>query len=153
MTGKFLRQGLRAPNYVYEPLDIFGNDIKILNKWLGLKQAPSYFAEKFREELMNVFLTGRPNEKSFHASLATSGINVTDGGDVITKTIRMRYAHLKGWVEDQESFKVNQSTFSQLSFEIFLQKTDFFKRLFILFGIHVACWLPCYAVNQLGHKR
>ena len=102
MTGKFLSQGLRAPNYVYEPLSIFEKDIKKLITQIGLKRSSTYFAKKFREELMNVLLTGR--ERS--AMWAKSGINVTSGGDVITKTIRLRYVHLKGWVEEQDSFKV-----------------------------------------------
>ena len=74
---------------------------------MSVKEAPSYLAKKYREELMSVFSTGRPNENSFHADRATSGINVTDGGDVITKTIRLRYVHLRGWVENQDTFKVN----------------------------------------------
>ena len=107
MTGKFLSQGLRAPNYVYEPLSVFENDIKKHNKEHGLKQATLHLAKKMREELMNILLTGHPNERSFHVSRAVTGVKVTDGGDVITKTIRLRYVHLKGWVEEQESLKVN----------------------------------------------
>ena len=107
MTGKFLTQGLRAPNYVYEPLSVFRGDIKKLTTQIGLKEAYAYFSKKFREELMNVLLTGRPNKDSLQKNLAKSGINVASGGDVITKTIRLRYMNLKGWVEEQESFKVN----------------------------------------------
>ena len=107
MTGKFLTQGLRAPNYVYEPLSVFREDIKKLTTQIGLKQTSAYLAEKFRDELMNILLTGRPNKDSLHKNLAKSGINVASGGDVITKTIRLRYENLKGWVEEQESFKVN----------------------------------------------
>ena len=59
---------------------------------------------------MRVFSTGQPNKHSFHANLAIRGVNVTRGGDVITKTIRLRYVHLKGWIERQPSFKVNFST-------------------------------------------
>ena len=106
MTGKFLSQGLRAPNYVYEPLSIFEKDIKKLITQIGLKRSSTYFAEKFREELMNILLTGRPNKDSLQKHLAKSGINVASGGDVITKTIRLRYVNLKGWVEEQDSFKV-----------------------------------------------
>ena len=113
MTGKLLSQGLRAPNYVYEPLSIFEKDIKKLITQIGLKPASTYFTGKFREELMNVLLTGRPNENSIHVNLAKSGINVTSGGDVITKTIRLRYVHLKGWVEEQDSFKVNSKDTSR----------------------------------------
>ena len=105
ITGKLLSQGLRAPNYVYEPLAIFINDIKKLDNEFGLELA--HLAKRFREEIMNVFLTGLPNKTSVHAPLSKSGVNVNNGGDVITKTIRLRYLHLKGWVENQESLKVN----------------------------------------------
>ena len=106
MIGKFLTQGLRPPNYVYEPLTVFENDIRNLTSKVGLEKASTYYSEKFREELMNVFLTGLPNKNSFHPHLAKSGINVTNGGDVITKTIRLRFGDIKGWIENQESIKV-----------------------------------------------
>ena len=106
MTGKFLTQGLRAPNYVFEPLSIFNKDIEKLTSQIGLRQASAYFAKKYREELMKVLLTGRPSGR-FHWAMHKSGIKVTSGGDVITKTIRLRNMHLKGWVEEQESLKVN----------------------------------------------
>ena len=54
MTGKFLSQGLRAPNYVYEPLALFETDIKNLTKRIGLKEAPSYLAEKYRVDGVDV---------------------------------------------------------------------------------------------------
>ena len=106
MTGKFLTQGLRPPNYVYEPLSVFEDDFRNLTSKVGLTKASKHYSEKFREELMNVFRTGLPNENSIHPYWAKSGINVTNGGDVITKTIRLRYRHIRGWIEDQESIKV-----------------------------------------------
>ena len=106
MTGKFLTQGLRPPNYVYEPLSVFMDDLRDLTSRVGLKKASTHYSEPFREELMNVFRTGLPNENSFHPYWAKSGINVTNGGDVITKTIRLRFAHIRGWIENQESIKV-----------------------------------------------
>ena len=39
-------------------------------------------------------------------SRSTRGVDISQGGDVITKTIRLRYKHLKGWIEDQENIKV-----------------------------------------------
>ena len=106
MTGKFLTQGQRPPNYVYEPLSVFEDDFRNLTGRVGLKKTSTHYSEPFREELMNVFRTGLPNENVFHPYWAKSGINVTNGGDVITKTIRLRYRHIRGWIEDQESIKV-----------------------------------------------
>ena len=92
-----LSQGLRAANYVYEPMAYFkGKDLGEQEK-----------ATEFRTELMSVFETGRPKKSSFNANRSTRGIHVTQGGDVITKTIRLRYKHLRRWIEDQETIKVN----------------------------------------------
>ena len=62
----------------------------------------------FKEELMNVFLTGRPNKHMyrFHAQQSIQGADISECGDIITKTIRLRYHHLKGWIEEQKSLKV-----------------------------------------------
>ena len=107
MTGKILSQGLKPPNYIYEPLSLFEYDFRNLASKVGLEEASTHYSEKFREELMNVFLTGLPNRNSFHwKNFAKSGVNVTNGGDVITKTIRLRYCHIRGWIENQNSIKV-----------------------------------------------
>ena len=106
MTGKFLTQGLKPSNYIYEPLSVFEDDFRNLTSKVGLAEASTRYSGKFREELMNVFQTGLPNENSIHPYWAKSGINVTNGGDVITKTIRLRFGQMRGWIEGQESIKV-----------------------------------------------
>ena len=62
---------------------------------------------QLKTELMSVFETGKPKNSSFNAHISTRGINITEGGDVITKTIRLRYKHLRGWIEEQETIKVD----------------------------------------------
>ena len=61
---------------------------------------------KFKEELTNALLTGRPRKGSFHSDRAIQGADPSEGGDIIVKTIRLRYQHLKGWIEEQENLKV-----------------------------------------------
>ena len=70
MTGKLLAQGLRAPNYVFEPLSVYENDMQKLITKIGLKKASQSFAKKFREELTDVFLTGQQNNDSLHTHMA-----------------------------------------------------------------------------------
>ena len=106
MTGKFLTQGLNPPNYIYEPLSVFEDDFRNLTSRVGLERASTHYSGPFREELMNVFRTGQPDEHSIHPYWALSGINVTKGGDVITKTIRLRFSHIRGWIENKEDIKV-----------------------------------------------
>ena len=140
MTGKFLSQGLRAPNYVYEPLSIFEKDIKKLITQIGLKRSSTYFAKKFREELMNILSTGRPNENSIHVHMAKSGINVTNGGDVITKTIRLRYVHLKGWVEEQDSFKVNTFRYHKFyNHPLYIDPGDLYRVVTLIGDVFLCC--------------
>ena len=106
MTGKFLTQGLNPPNYIYEPLSVFEDDFRNLTSRVGLERASTHYSGPFREELMNVFRTGQPDEHSIHPYWALSGINVTKGGDVITKTIRLRLSHVRGWIENKVDIKV-----------------------------------------------
>ena len=63
-------------------------------------------SEEIREELVRAFATGLPKKGSYHASRSIKGVSVAEGGDVIVKAIRLRYLHLKGWIEKQESIKV-----------------------------------------------
>ena len=42
------------------------------------------------------------------SSRSTVGIDIISGGDVVTKTIALRYKHIKGWIEEQETIKVNE---------------------------------------------
>ena len=42
------------------------------------------------------------------SSRSTEGIDIISGGDVVTKTIALRYKHIKGWIEEQETIKVNE---------------------------------------------
>ena len=61
---------------------------------------------EFRGELVRAFATGRPKKGSKFAYRSIRGASVADGGNVIVKTIRLRYLHLKGWIEKQKSVKV-----------------------------------------------
>ena len=74
----------------------------------GFTQGVKDMGKIFKEELMNVLLTGRPNKRMyhFHAQQSIQGAETSEGGDIITKTIRLRYHHLKGWIEEQQSLKV-----------------------------------------------
>ena len=97
LTGKLLSQGLKVPNYVYEPMAYFrGKDLD-----------ERQITPQLKTELMSVFETGKPKNSSFNAHISTRGINITEGGDVITKTIRLRYKHLRGWIEEQETIKAD----------------------------------------------
>ena len=92
-----LSQGLRVPNYIYEPMAYFN----------GKNISEQQLATAFRAELKRVFATGQPKESSFQAGRSTRGIDIKHGGDVITKTVRLRYRHLRGWIEDLKNIKVN----------------------------------------------
>ena len=72
----------------------------------GFAQGVENMGTKYKKELMNALLTGRPRKGSFHAQNAIQGADLSQGGDIIVKTIRLRYQHLKGWIEEQESLKV-----------------------------------------------
>ena len=91
LIGRLLSQGLRAPNYVYEPLAYF----------IGKNLSEQELIPAFRTEMMRVFATGQPQESSIVASQSTRGIDTAQGGDIITKTIRLRYKHIRGWIEEQ----------------------------------------------------
>ena len=125
-TGKLLSQGLPSPNYVYEPMAYFANDLDKLISHHGFKEGAKYMAPKFKAELVRVFLTGQPKSDSFLAYRSVPGHNITNGGDVITKTIRVRYSHLKGWIENQNNFKVRPEKMDAFCDSIFR-----FQRLFI----------------------
>ena len=70
------------------------------------ERAAKDVAPKFREELVRAFATGRPKKGSKFTYRSIRGASVADGGDVIVKTIRLRYLHLKGWIDKQKSTKV-----------------------------------------------
>lgn len=42
------------------------------------------------------------------SSRSKKGIDISSGGDVVTKTIALRYKHIKGWIEEQGTIKVNE---------------------------------------------
>ena len=91
LTGKLLSQGLRSPNYVYEPLAYF----------IGTNLSEQDLSSAFRVEMMRVFATGQPQESSSIADRSERGIDLAQGGDIITKTIRLRYKHIRGWIGEQ----------------------------------------------------
>ena len=91
LIGKLLSQGLRSPNYVYEPLAYF----------IGTNLSEHDLSLAFRVEMMRVLATGQPQESSNIAYRSVRGIDVSQGGDIITKTIRLRYKHIRGWIEKQ----------------------------------------------------
>ena len=75
----------------------------------GFTQGINNMGTTYKNELMSVLLTGRrgqPREGSLHAERSIQGADVSQGGDIIVKTIRLRYQHIKGWIEEQESLKV-----------------------------------------------
>ena len=72
----------------------------------GYERAAKDAAPEFREELARAFATGRPKRGAKFTYRSIRGASVADGGDVVVKTIRLRYLHLKGWIEKQKSVKV-----------------------------------------------
>ena len=119
MTGRLLSQGAKAPNYVYEPMAYFEDVLKALYKTIDFGPATEYMGTLLKEELPRVLSSGKPREGSFLEWRSTTGHDITDGGDVIAKTIRLRYSHLRGWVEEQDSFKVSPKLVLDLSGPIF----------------------------------
>ena len=103
VTGRLLSQGLRRPNYLFEPMA----DLAVAEMDDGHAAAAAKdVTPEFREELVRAFATGRPKKGSKFTYRSIRGASVADGGDVIVKTIRLRYLHLKGWIEKQKSVKV-----------------------------------------------
>ena len=102
MTGRLLSQGLRRPNFIFEPMADFSEEMDDDERTDSLADA----APDLREELARAFATGRPRRGSKFAYRGVRGASVADGGDVIVKTIRLRYLHLRGWIEKQKSVKV-----------------------------------------------
>ena len=106
LTGKLLCQGLSTPNYVYEPLVDLSSDLTKQIHQHGFTQGIKDMGAKFTEELSHVLLIGRPRIGSLHEKQAIHGADPSEGGDIIVKTIRLRYHHLKGWIEEQQNLKV-----------------------------------------------
>ena len=54
------------------------------------------------------------------SSRSTEGVDIISGGDVVTKTIALRYKHIKGWIEEQETIKVIEylSSIKQLNWDL-----------------------------------
>ena len=97
---------------------------------------------------MNVFLSGLPNKNSFHwKTFSKSGVNVTNGGDVITKTIRLRYRHIRGWIEDQESIKVRLMAILMMQHYKIISQIGLFSLWGYPFGSGPAC-SACFHVGQ-----
>ena len=99
------------PNYVYEPMHPVISQIteessqQIWEKWENIIGV----AEAYRNELLRVFSTGAPRNDSKLAFRSMRGKDISDGGDIIVKTIRVRYSHIKGWIEKQQNVKVSVS--------------------------------------------
>ena len=64
------------------------------------------FTPELREELVRAFATGLPKEGSKFTFKSIRGMSVAEGGNVIVKAIRVRYLHLRGWIEKEKSIKV-----------------------------------------------
>ena len=111
LTGMLLCEGNQMPNYVYEPMHPVISQIteessqQIWEKWENIIGV----AEAYRNELLRVFSTGAPRNDSKLAFRSMRGKNISDGGDIIVKTIRVRYSHIKGWIEKQQNVKVSVS--------------------------------------------
>ena len=73
---------------------------------LGYEIAMKEVTPDLREELVRAFATGLPKEGSKFTDKSLRGMSVAEGGDVIVKAIRVRYLHLRGWIEKQKSIKV-----------------------------------------------
>ena len=107
VTGLLLSQGLRRPNFIFEPMADLAEEMDG-DQWADA-------ATDMREELARAFATGRPRKGSKFAYRGVRGASVAGGGDVIVKTIRLRYLHLRGWIEKQKSVKVRASDLSLLT--------------------------------------
>ena len=111
MTGLLLGQGLRRPNFIFEPMADLAEEMDGDERADPLADA----ATDMREELARAFATGRPKKGSKFAYRGVRGASVAGAGDVIVKTIRLRYMHLRGWIEKQKSVKVRASDLSLLT--------------------------------------
>ena len=111
VTGLLLSQGLRRPNFIFEPMADLAEEMDVDERADPLADA----ATDMREELARAFATGRPRKGSKFAYRGVRGASVAGGGDVIVKTIRLRYLHLRGWIEKQKSVKVRASDLSLLT--------------------------------------
>ena len=87
-------------------VDRYAKEFKRQVDLLGYEIAMTEVTPDIREELVRAFATGRPKKGSKFAYRSIRGASVADGGDVVVKTIRLRYLHLKGWIEKQKSVKV-----------------------------------------------
>ena len=112
VTGLLLSQGLRRPNFIFEPMADLAEEMDGDERAEALTDATS----DMREELARAFATGRPRKGSKFAYRGVRGASVAGGGDVIVKTIRLRYMHLRGWIEKQKSVKVRASDLSLLTY-------------------------------------
>ena len=106
VTGLLLSQGLRRPNFIFEPMADLAEEMDGDERAESLTDATT----DMREELARAFATGRPRKGSKFAYRGVRGASVAGGGDVIVKTIRLRYMHMRGWIEKQRSVKVRAVT-------------------------------------------
>ena len=87
-------------------VDRYAKDFKRQVDLLGYERAIKEVTPDIREELVRAFATGLPKEGSKFTFKSIRGMSVAEGGNVIVKAIRVRYLHLRGWIEKQKSIKV-----------------------------------------------
>ena len=88
-------------------VDRYAKEFKKQVDLLGYERAMKEMTPDTREELVRAFATGLPIEGSEQKqNRSIRGMSVAEGGDVIVKAIRVRYLHLRGWIEKQKSIKV-----------------------------------------------
>ena len=87
-------------------VDRYAKEFKRQARKLGYERAMTEVTTDIREELVRAFATGLLKEGSKFTFMSIRGMSVAEGGDVIVKAIRVRYLHLRGWIEKQKSIKV-----------------------------------------------
>ena len=87
-------------------VDRYAKEFKKQVDLLGYERAMKEMTADIREELVRAFATGLPKEGSKFTFKSIRGMSVAEGGNVIVKAIRVRYLHLRGWIEKQKSIKV-----------------------------------------------
>ena len=87
-------------------VDRYTKEFKRQVDLLGYEIALKEVTPDVREELVRAFATGLPKEGSKFTDKSLRGMSVAEGGNVIVKAIRVRYLHLRGWIEKEKSIKV-----------------------------------------------
>ena len=83
-----LCEGIHKPNYVYEPMYYFHQIAGHRTEDKNPLEIDPELAEEYKRELLRAFSNGAPRSNMDLAFCSLRGRDISDGGDVIVKTIR-----------------------------------------------------------------